>query len=620
MLVCGRRIVDDKICCGFYEWSMKSAQPVKSGIVEKQISGGSEWEIPAKRGVGCFMIFGCVFCLPPLLLLLATIFGMTSVESSSVWGMIGLVVFACLFLLVGGAVAYFGYKSRYTAYRVMVRGGEVEVVKIFSKGEKSEKVVGGNVRGVGLYSSSETNGKPNYGILVRAREGDDVRFGVGLKEDELRWLASEMLGRLAEQGGLPTEEDVEEMYFSSIDGGSGNFSKGGVAVTSIDEERFVIEKDGSKTGKGMLFGGLFGMIFGSVFIWVGFWADNGPMIFGIVGGFITLATLVVFIIGVSKLGTSEKFTFESDRVIREKLRGGVSRVKIRFEKSGFNKVEVKSSGSSNDDTRYSVVLLGVNEKLKLFSWVDEDVSSAVKYKVNGWLKPEVISEPAVEESVGGGYGSAMVVEKTSVKEVAAQKYTPEEVPIYNSTVDIKDVKGGIWMLRLFLGVFLVVGLGLVIFGVSEMMKAKDSENWPSVTGVVLKSKVSVDSSGDGTTYGADVTYRYKVKGKRYQGDKVTVSEVSTSSRGRAQKIVKRYPKKKKVAVYYDPEEPETSVLEKGVSGGSWLMPGVGAMFLIIPLIMLILAEKHYRKSKREEAAKGKAYGVDSVQDRYGKVK
>jgi len=242
----------------------------------------------------------------------------------------------------------------------------------------------------------------------------------------------------------------------------------------------------------------------------------------------------------------------------------------------------------------------------------------VKLKVNEWLEGENDNK-----SNAGGYGASMPssghIEDSgddAVSRAPVAGFTADEVPIYQSNTNLKDVKGGIWFIRGFLGLFVAVGLGLIISGVSDIMTAKSSESWPSVQGVVLKSKVSVDNSGDGTTYGADVIYRYKVSGESYKGDKVTISEVSTSSGNRARKIVKRYRKGKKVTVYYDSDEPKTSVLERGLSGSSWFMPGLGSLFFLVPLGILIYVEKEYRKEEREEKKKKEWHSGDFVKYRY----
>ncbi len=589
-----------------------NTKPPKSKITVNNSGGGqaTEWDIPAKKGVGFLMIFGCFFGGIPLLMIsavtLLSIFGNGEKSEGSLWGIIGAVVFLSIFILIGGAVFYLGMKMRYTSYQVKLRHGGVSVVKKFLRKETTEKLEGGNVHGVGLYSNSSTNGKPDYGLLVKAREGVDIKLASGVKEDELRWLASEMLAGLAQQGGLPTEEEMEAAYFSSDAGGElekgvKEFKKQGVSVSLLDGggEEFVIEKRGSAIGKTMIFGGLFRMIFSSVFIWIGFFADNSDLIFGMVGMLVAVGAFVTFILGISKLGTSEKYTFKTDVIVKEKLRSGVSKSKTTIQKSSFKKVEVKSNGNSNGEERYSVKLIdkGSEKPLKIFSWVNHEVTELVEHKVKAWLKPAVavVPEVASGESYGSAYGSSIAVEKT-VKEIPAQPTVlPSDVPIYSSSMNFKDMKGGIWIFRIGLSLFLCVGLGLTIFGVLNIKTAKESESWPSEQGVILSSKISVNSGSDSTTYGADVTYRYKVKGNTYENDKVTASEVSTSNRGRAKKIVKRYRVGKKVAVYYDPDDPEESVLETGLTGASWFLPGMGLAFFIIPLIILICIEKARRQ-------------------------
>ena len=324
------------------------------------------------------------------------------------------------------------------------------------------------------------------------------------------------------------------------------------------------------------------------------------------------------------MGTSERFIFSGDTVAKEMLRGGVARSKMTYQKSSLRNLYVSSSGSSNGAERYSAKLEGGNEKLKIFSWVDEEVSELVRHKIKAWLKPpkrraETDATQREEAAIGNGngYGGSMPVEKMSevYSKPEEPQVSPREVQIYKSMPALRDIKGGRWFLRLFLGIFLMIGLGMLILGVSKIMTAKDSETWPSKEGTVLESKISINSSDDGTTYGADVTYEYKVNEKTYEGDKVTVSEVSTGSRGRARNIVNRYPVGNKVTVFYDPDDPETSVLETGMTGGSWLFPGIGVVFFLIPLTILITSEKASRKENKQI----NKHSPKAIQSRYGKM-
>ena len=616
-------------------------KPPKSNIIEKSIGNGKEWEIPAKKGVGCLMVFGLLFCVIPLIALVTFISqAITGTgEPTSIWALIGVGLFLSIFLMIGGGISYFGYRSSRTSYRVRVVDGAVEVVKQCCNKETIEKLDRKSVQGIGLYTNSRVNNKPVYGLVAKARGGEDLRFLSGHANDELRWLASEMLTSLSEQGGLPTEEEMEEMYFGDNDdtgvaSNGANFEKQGVKISLLGGDDFEIEKRGTAIAKPMVIGGLFGMIFGGVFFCIGFFADDGPIIFGIVGAIIDMISFILFFSGLMKLGTTEKFTFKSDTIIKEKLRGSVSSQKTVYQKSDYRELEVKSSGSSNNEARFSVKLKGGAKDLVIFQWVNQDVSQAVKIKVNAWLKPETESSRSVNESeksvssgYGTGYGSAIALEKTSVVPPERKLISPQEVPIYTSAPNLNDIKGGKWFVRAFLGIFLAVGLGLTITGISNIKSAKESETWPTVNGVIFKSKVKSSTSDGSTTYGADISYDYQVNGQAYKGDKVTFGDVSTSSSSRAEKIVDRYPVGKIIGVFYNPNKPETSVLEPGLSGGVWLLPGVGSVFLIIPLIILIAAERGYRKSGTKGGTKGKGekesptnHSLEEIQKRYGKMK
>jgi len=618
---------------GLYEVATMNRKPHKSKISVSQSGNGQTWELPARKGVGFLMVFGCFFGGLPLMVLsftaFAFFFGNGESGFDSIWGFLALFGFLSIFILIGSVVFYFGFKMRYTSFQVTLKSGAVEVLRTFLKKQTKEKLERGSVYGVGLYSNSETNNKPDYGLLVKAREGKDIKVPNGYKEDELRWLASEILAELDQQGGLPTEKELEEVYFSSANREGttdkvSQFSKKGVVISLLDKSggnHFVIEKNESTIGKVLIAVGLFEMIFGSLFLWVAMGDRLDNMTLAIIGSLVAIMSLVIFFVGLFKLGTTNKFSFKADTIVKEKIRRGVSKKKEVFHKSSFNTLKIASSGNSNNETRYSVKLMGTGAKkpLKLFSWVDQEISDVVKLKVNAWLKPP--SEEPSKPTLNSGYGSAMATESSQRNIVGSHsiqnRTQPDDVPIYDANISFKDIKGGVWMLRIFLGLFLCLGLGLLIFGTLNFMKAKDSETWPSEPGTILSSKITSHDSDDGTTYGADVSYRFALAGKSYEGDSVTISEVSTSDRSQAVKIVQRYPAGKKVAVYYDPSSPDDNVLETGLSTGNWLLPGIGLLFFIVPLGLLIFTERSNRKQSKETEAN--RHSVKNIENRYGKV-
>lgn len=136
--------------------------------------------------------------------------------------------------------------------------------------------------------------------------------------------------------------------------------------------------------------------------------------------------------------------------------------------------------------------------------------------------------------------------------------------------------------------FLAAGIGISIWGWSVLQNARVSESWPVTDGEILSSNVRVDSDEDGTSYFGDVTFRYVVNDVVYTSDTVSFGQYGSSDRDLAESIVSRYPADNGVTVHYDPADPETAVLEPGVTWSSYLMLAFGAVFVCIPLVVLPL--------------------------------
>src|SRR5271165_4714667 len=114
-------------------------------------------------------------------------------------------------------------------------------------------------------------------------------------------------------------------------------------------------------------------------------------------------------------------------------------------------------------------------------------------------------------------------------------------------------------------VFVLIGYLLIRYALKVTEKARQSLQWPSTDGEIAHSatlyETSRSTSGGVTgAYKADVSYRYQVSGKDYSSSTITLLDV-TSTAGRAQGIVDRYPDKSKVQVFYNPTDPSESILE-----------------------------------------------------------
>lgn len=143
---------------------------------------------------------------------------------------------------------------------------------------------------------------------------------------------------------------------------------------------------------------------------------------------------------------------------------------------------------------------------------------------------------------------------------------------------------------IFGGLFAVIGYFVAFhFGKSILDNAKASEKWPAVDGVIEQSEVVTSRGDDGDTmYAAEVLYKYTVDGREYQSDNVYFGgDYRSSSSSGAYEVVNRYPVGDTVKVHYDPDKPENAVLEPGVTWMSYLVYGIGLVFFIVGLLLVL---------------------------------
>ncbi len=90
-----------------------------------------------------------------------------------------------------------------------------------------------------------------------------------------------------------------------------------------------------------------------------------------------------------------------------------------------------------------------------------------------------------------------------------------------------------------------------------------SQNWPSTSGRVIKSRVEV-RGGDHTSVEPRVIYEYNVSGQVYQAQQVRAGDAFFSMRKgqEAYRIIDQYPEGAAVAVYYNPDNPAEAALER----------------------------------------------------------
>ena len=134
--------------------------------------------------------------------------------------------------------------------------------------------------------------------------------------------------------------------------------------------------------------------------------------------------------------------------------------------------------------------------------------------------------------------------------------------------------------------FLAAGLFVTWLGIGDVLDGRASTGWPTATGTVTEAFVEVHT-GEDTSYSAEIRYTFEVDGREHRGDRVAFS-IWDSGRAEADAIVATYPVGARVEVAYDPDDPDTSVLEPGARAGAYGLVAFGAVFIVIGAVLPVL--------------------------------
>ena len=101
-------------------------------------------------------------------------------------------------------------------------------------------------------------------------------------------------------------------------------------------------------------------------------------------------------------------------------------------------------------------------------------------------------------------------------------------------------------LRLSFGGVALFPLAIILYGQHQLHQARQSEQWPVVSGKIIRSFVKTSSSEGVTSYSADIKYAYTVQGVEHRSDVVVIGGHSYG----ANATVKRYPLGKEYGAYF----------------------------------------------------------------------
>ena len=129
--------------------------------------------------------------------------------------------------------------------------------------------------------------------------------------------------------------------------------------------------------------------------------------------------------------------------------------------------------------------------------------------------------------------------------------------------------------------FVVIGAAFAFFGFRSYQLGIQSKGWPATNGSVIQSEVVKRTRTTGTganrrkvvEHIPEVAYSYSVDGQPYRSSRITFGAINKLNAG---KTVARYPKGKRIKVFYNPQKPDQAVLAPGAGAtGSLVFIGIG---------------------------------------------
>jgi hypothetical protein len=147
-------------------------------------------------------------------------------------------------------------------------------------------------------------------------------------------------------------------------------------------------------------------------------------------------------------------------------------------------------------------------------------------------------------------------------------------------------------------ILILVGLLFVIIGLVLTLRAKAASNWPSTSGIMLKSEITERTTKQRTkshqiitytSYEPMVEYQYTVEGKSLTGNRLSFG-LTRLTLEKAQEVLKRFPVNAQVPVYYNPRRVKDSRLEVSAAAAApqliigVIIGAIGVVWLIVTLL------------------------------------
>ena len=137
--------------------------------------------------------------------------------------------------------------------------------------------------------------------------------------------------------------------------------------------------------------------------------------------------------------------------------------------------------------------------------------------------------------------------------------------------------------------FILVGVSTGAFFCYRIYQGTTSTRWPFVTGelesndlkeVIYKGRDASGGPDEASAWVVNFKYSYKVADRKYDGSRVTYSDGINKTMRALRKLQDKYQGKSQIQVYYNPQDPNQSVLVPGLSIFNFTPLITSALFIL----------------------------------------
>lgn len=172
------------------------------------------------------------------------------------------------------------------------------------------------------------------------------------------------------------------------------------------------------------------------------------------------------------------------------------------------------------------------------------------------------------------------------------------------------------LLRIFVVLFILTSAWNFISSVTHFVQAKRTKTWSETTGEVIsyniKTREEHDDHGTTTYYSPTLKYAYKADGQSYEGGHIAYNALEYSTRDAANRVVAQLNADGQIPVYYNPGDPQQSVLVRGVLVSDTAYQRMGLYFVFLMTIattfgLFLAAERGWTGFKLIQKHPGKVF-------------